>query len=995
MKHTFVVCFLFITISLFAFQEKEEIKQVKIADSLLQEKAFALSKDLWKSILNQNTPSAPQYTLYASKKNFCEAKLLDAEGNFDEAVIFYKKALNSLKKGTSAFETSYIIDIYNGLYHALAYSGNWKAALKKGVEGKAFIDTSVKKKQQADYIYDLGYIHDRLGNYSEAIDFYKQSIALYESQENLEHFDLGLAYNNLGTTYRQIGFFSERLRCLEKARFYWEKDPNISENYLLTVYGNLMNLYIEYGNVTKAKALYKNISKLSSSLKEQKSKANLYQLEILYLTFLSETKLAKQKTYSFQDFFKNLSKTAQRENSPFYLRALTTLAFHFVKIEHYSKATELLDTVLHLGKKHDQHYFRMLAYTEKGKIKTAQKEHAKAIDLLDAALAIGNLTDIRRVNEINLLIQKATLQALDQPVDTAHKTLKKALTFLAEKDIDNPQQITKATFEKQHSSFFVSAVKDAAAFYKTLYYQTNNKNDAQNAHYLYQLGAEVFALYYQNGEYNTHLNQLNKTINEGLFEMHTALEIPLSESLFTRILSNNSQVLRNAFEQKHLQYLNVEEDLLSKRNLLHLALNNLDTKDEDYANKKQQLSASMQKLDDSITAKEPMYESFYASELQFEKIQKHLSADEALISYFTGNKNTYAVTVTNTNIKLNKLAATEILQKKVASFYQLLQNPAKNTISASQEIHSLLLGNVSDVLNKKSAITFIPDDFLHYLPFEVLSNNNQPLIETHEIQYSSSLPLWYLIKNTEINTNNNKKFFAAFAPKYKGGSMGTTLRNNRYKDLAGAKREAKQIVTTLNGDLFLDEEATISNFTQQATAYKIYHLAMHATLDDKEHSNSGLLFYNNQTFNFSSLYDLYFPAELVVLSACNTGIGILAAGEGLLSLSRALTYAGVRSNVYSLWEVPDEETSEIMVSFYKQLNAGKNKAVALAAAKREFIEKNPLKEHPYYWAGFVVSGDTKPIKSAPKTMVWLIGTTLFFTLLILGYIYWKKQKTLI
>lgn len=83
---------------------------------------------------------------------------------------------------------------------------------------------------------------------------------------------------------------------------------------------------------------------------------------------------------------------------------------------------------------------------------------------------------------------------------------------------------------------------------------------------------------------------------------------------------------------------------------------------------------------------------------------------------------------------------------------------------------------------------------------------------------------------------------------------------------------------------------------------------------------------------------------------------MFVAGEGLLSLSRALAFSGVRSSVYSLWDVPDEETSELMVSFYKFLDDGKDKDEALKMAKLDFIKNNPLKSHPYYWAGFVTMG---------------------------------------
>ena len=83
---------------------------------------------------------------------------------------------------------------------------------------------------------------------------------------------------------------------------------------------------------------------------------------------------------------------------------------------------------------------------------------------------------------------------------------------------------------------------------------------------------------------------------------------------------------------------------------------------------------------------------------------------------------------------------------------------------------------------------------------------------------------------------------------------------------------------------------------------------------EDDYSNSSLVFTNNQKVYFDELYQLNFPSKMVVLSACSTGLGTQESGEGIMSLSRALAYSGVKSSVYSLWQVPDKETSEIMIS---------------------------------------------------------------------------------
>ena len=169
---------------------------------------------------------------------------------------------------------------------------------------------------------------------------------------------------------------------------------------------------------------------------------------------------------------------------------------------------------------------------------------------------------------------------------------------------------------------------------------------------------------------------------------------------------------------------------------------------------------------------------------------------------------------------------------------------------------------------------------------------------------------------------------------------------------------------------------------------------MHSFLYEDDFSQSCLLFSNNQPLYFSELYNYYIPADLLVLSACDTGNGELVKGEGIMSLARAFTYAGVKSSVVSLWQVPDKETSEIMILFYKNLKNGMPKDEALALAKQEFIQQNPLKNHPYFWAGFIINGDVAPI-CEPNFFYWywILGVLVFLMLTFVLYRkYYSKSR---
>ncbi|MEL6988581.1 MAG: CHAT domain-containing protein, partial [Bacteroidota bacterium] len=125
----------------------------------------------------------------------------------------------------------------------------------------------------------------------------------------------------------------------------------------------------------------------------------------------------------------------------------------------------------------------------------------------------------------------------------------------------------------------------------------------------------------------------------------------------------------------------------------------------------------------------------------------------------------------------------------------------------------------------------------------------------------------------------------------------------------------------------------------------------------------------------NELCNMNLNAQLAVLSACNTGSGSYKKGEGNMSLSRAFNYAGVPTTVHSLWKVPDEATSSIMLKFYEGLKNGLRKDEALKNAKSSYLENNviPERAHPYYWAGFVLNGNESPILIEAKTSyTWLI-----------------------
>ena len=136
-----------------------------------------------------------------------------------------------------------------------------------------------------------------------------------------------------------------------------------------------------------------------------------------------------------------------------------------------------------------------------------------------------------------------------------------------------------------------------------------------------------------------------------------------------------------------------------------------------------------------------------------------------------------------------------------------------------------------------------------------------------------------------------------------------------------------------------------------------------------------------------------FNAEMVVLSACNTGYGKLYTGEGAMSLAKAFAYAGCNSVVMSHWAAEDRSTSDIMQLFYKNLLNGDNKDVSLRKAKLAFLQTgDPKRLSPAYWNNFVVTGDVRPIPTTKFQWYWLLGGVLIF-LAITGLLMRKRAHS--
>ncbi|WP_306415015.1 MULTISPECIES: CHAT domain-containing protein [unclassified Calothrix] len=289
-------------------------------------------------------------------------------------------------------------------------------------------------------------------------------------------------------------------------------------------------------------------------------------------------------------------------------------------------------------------------------------------------------------------------------------------------------------------------------------------------------------------------------------------------------------------------------------------------------------------------------------------------------------------------------------------------NPdAANVKKPLQKLHDILIKDIADLLpkNPNDRVIFIPQSSLFLAPFPALRDEQgKYLIEKHTILTAPAIQVLdfthQLGAGKQTNYNNALIVGNPTMPvvSTEPGKPATQL-----SSLPGAELEAKTIAKMLKTQAILGKDATKANILQRLSSVDVIHLATHGWADDNRGLGSWIAFApsgkDDGLLKAEEILDLKLKAQLVVLSACETGKGQLS-GDGVIGLSRSLISAGVPSVLVSLWQVPDEPTQYLMVEFYKSLQTQPDKALALRQAMLKTKEKFP---NPVNWAAFTLIGE--------------------------------------
>lgn len=392
-------------------------------------------------------------------------------------------------------------------------------------------------------------------------------------------------------------------------------------------------------------------------------------------------------------------------------------------------------------------------------------------------------------------------------------------------------------------------------------------------------------------------------------------------------------------------------------------------------------------------------------------VNRLLQPQEALVQYFVGDDHIYTLVYRGDGAYTMTKAPVDDLDSNVKALreniYGYVLTPADSLAKAygdgAYHLYQKLLQPISGYLPYR--VTIIPDGLLEYLPFEALL--------TAKADPNSSFRAWpYCLRKysfcyahsvlslEEMRQRQNRPKYRqvlAIAPSF---SPALAVRSPEERRRSFGALEDNLVEVAGIRDLFpaktlVGREATVASFKALAGDYAVLHLATHAKADNENGEYAYVAFSETNDTATSNLlylkhlYTLPLHADMVTLSACETGVGKLRRGEGVVSLARGFSYAGANSLVTTLWRISDRESATLMQRYYQGLKNDLSKDEALRQAKLNYLdEASGNRAHPFFWAAFVTIGDMEPLDLPDGGWMWW----LLAGLLPVGYWVWRKLR---
>ena len=976
MQHTrfltfFIVCLLGLPLYGIPFQEEQNSDSIQIQETFQQGINLLFQGKFAEALSSlqeaQNWFFQEQDSARVLECHFYLGYFHTVQGKSEEFLQYHSKLSPYLDFSGSI--TCQILNFYGRAYTKLGdleqANHYYSQAFEKAKASRNRTGTSESLLLRGDLLV-------KQGNFEEAMDHYRSILAYVLTDDgtgsNISLLSF-LGYHGLGYTLKSKGDFAQSLSWYQKADSVHQSNPGLlSVAQTVALLNNLATVYIALGQ-----------DSLALSYLEQKR-------EIEPAAYLARGDTYKHMGVA-HTHLGNFDKAME------YLKQSKTQRETTYPYKNESRAKVLSaigDLFLEMSQPDSAGHYYQAALREL----VASFESQEILDL-------PQLTGIDyKITFLDVLIQKS--KALEQ-------------MYLATQD---RKQLASAYETALLASNWVDILRNE------FFLEGSRLTLAKKAKEVYQLGMK----------YGYYLS---------LFSQET---YDLSQ-LFSLSEKAKGLVLLDAFHSAQAKQLpNLPADSLAKELAISRKISYLETKlhsakarkrtteEQIFAINQQIFEArqSLKQLSEYFETVAPAYHElrYESPGFSLEDAQKELDKNQALIEYFLTDDLLFAFVLTQETAHLFSLPKIESLQEAIATFRQGIYgyyttDPGKRSQALKKETETMyrdrgyqlyysLIGKIKEEVELPEELIIIPDGVLGYLPFDALLS--QPAAETeglsfaaypylmkqHQISYSYSASLLHEMKAKKVNPQEQKVLgigltFASNGLKGFLRSYGTKGGPIEFPEIPYAAAEIAGLQEIVATTPLLNAQATEEEVRRMAPLYQVLHFSTHGYLDDED-SEFSFLAHHGAGKNpelgrlyVRELYTMQLQAEMVVLSACETGIGNLYEGEGIISMARGFSYAGAKSILTTLWSISDKHSQWIVHRFYEYLEEGHTKDQALRLARLAYMDSEEFlssdAQHPFYWAAFTPIGDMSSIQIG-RSYTWL------WVLLGLGVVLllWRRMR---
>lgn len=363
--------------------------------------------------------------------------------------------------------------------------------------------------------------------------------------------------------------------------------------------------------------------------------------------------------------------------------------------------------------------------------------------------------------------------------------------------------------------------------------------------------------------------------------------------------------------------------------------------------------------------------------VELSTLQHNLSSSALVLEYVLSEPRSYCLAISRGGVRFVPLDSSHQVEALSQAYLRAVKAKQPAKVEA-RRLYNALLRPVGEIAQAKTLVV-VRDGLLHLLPFDAfMGDAGLYVAQTHTVVYAPSASSFYLLTTDRRQPSPRRPLLAVGGVPYgfeevKQARLTRGYDANGMFDLPASKDEvlaANAAFHDPRNKLLLGDMATESAFKRASlTDYRLVHLAVHGLADKTDPDKAALFLLSDPAaledgiLHASEIVQLRMAADVIILSACETAVGPLEGEEGIATLSRAFLLAGARTVISTLWSVDDSFSLFLMKQFYKHLAIGESPADALAAAKRDMLQKYGESAVPYYWAGYTLEG------AADETMI--------------------------